>query len=306
MRSIHFPLRVASGALTFLAFSAYGCVDDFEIGRDAFESHAGGEGGETSAAGGAPSAGGDTGCRPVACQDKVYDCGDCSDNDQDGVADSADMECTGACDDTEDSFYGGIPGQNNAPCRQDCYFDSNSGVGDDECYWSHECDVESVAENGYPPSGDASCAYDLNAMVPGSDLSCSALAFSQSDKCNTVCRPVTPNGCDCFGCCQLDRRRNDYVFIGSTIDGQGSCNESNIDDQEACRPCTPVQSCFNECMPCEQCVGGAPDPSCEGGGGAPSVSQRCDQGVTPCGQVGEPECPAEEYCITGCCVVVLK
>jgi hypothetical protein len=35
MRSIRFSLRAALGALTFLAFRASGCVDNFEIGRDA-------------------------------------------------------------------------------------------------------------------------------------------------------------------------------------------------------------------------------------------------------------------------------
>jgi hypothetical protein len=308
MRSNRFLPTAALGALMFFAFRASGCVDNFEIGRDALGSDAGGEGGAAMTAGGAPGAGGDGACRPVACRQKVYACGDCVDNDMDGALDSADVECTGACDDTEDSFYGGIPGQNNAPCRQDCYFDSNSGSGDDGCYWTHECDVESVAENGYPPSGNASCAYNASATVPGSDLMCSGLASSQTDQCNDVCRAVTPNGCDCFGCCELPGRSNEYVFIGSTVDGQGSCNESNIDDPTACRPCTPVQSCFNECTPCEHCVGGVtPEPSCaDGEAGAPGVSERCDQEGTPCGQVGEPECPAEEYCITGCCVVVLK
>jgi hypothetical protein len=315
MRSIRFSPRAALGALTFLAFRASGCVDNFEIGRDALGSNAGGEGGELGGSGGAPDAGGGPatggtgGCTPVKCQGKgPYACGDCLDNDDDGATDSADAACTGPCDDTEDSFFGGIPGQNNAPCNQDCYFDSNSGFGDDQCYWTHECDDHSIGPD-YPPSGDASCAYNASATVPGTDASCGELFRFQSDRCVLeLCRPVVPNGCDCFGCCQLDGRSNRYVFIGSTVDGQPSCNESTISDPSACRPCTPVLSCFNSCEPCEHCVGGTlPDPSCVGGdAGGPGVSERCDPGVTPCGQVGEPECPAEEYCITGCCVVVLK
>lgn len=320
MRSTRLPLRATLGALMLLALRVSGCVDTFEIGRDPFgSSAAGGQGGafigsagasEGGAAsnGGASATGGTGACAPVKCQGKgPYACGDCADNDMDGAADSADAECTGPCDDTEDSYFGGIPGQNNAPCKHDCYFDSNSGTGDDDCYWTHECDDHSV-EPDYPPSGDANCAYNAGASVPGTDASCGELFRFQSDRCVDYCRPVVPNGCDCFGCCQLEGRSNRYVFIGSTIDGQPSCDESTITDPSACRPCTPVLSCFNSCEPCEHCVGGTPpDPSCGGSdGGAPAVSERCEPGVTPCGQVGEPECPAEEYCITGCCAVVLK
>ena len=300
-----------------LALRVSGCVDTFEIGQDEFEPNAGGgEGGEAivTGGGGAPTDGGRASanggagaCRPVECQSKgPYACGDCADNDVDGAIDSADVECTGPCDDTEDAFFGGIPGQNNAPCKQDCYFDGNSGPGDDGCFWTHECDDHSVAPD-YAPSNDPSCQYNADATVPGSDATCGQLLRFQSDKCIEECRPVVPNGCDCFGCCQLEGRSNRYVFIGSTVDGQPSCDESNITDTSACRPCTPVLSCFNSCEPCEHCVGGTlPDPSCGGEAGAPNTSGRCDPGVTACGQVGEPECPAEQYCITGCCAVVLR
>ena len=315
MLRFRLPLRAALGALMLLALRVSGCVDSFEIGRDAVGFDAGGEGGDFTGAGGArdaagsPATGGSAGCEPVTCQGKgPYACGDCVDNDLDGAVDAHDIECTGPCDDTEDAFAGGIPGQNNAPCRQDCYFDFNSGSGDDQCYWTHQCDDHSTPESGYAPSGDPGCAYDASATVPGSSGTCGELFRFQNDLCLDYCRPVVPNGCDCFGCCQLEGRSNRYVFLGSTIDGEPSCNASTLGDPNACRPCTPVLSCFNSCEPCEQCVGGTPpDRSCGGGeAGAPAVSERCDPGVTPCGQVGEAECPAEEYCITGCCVVVLR
>lgn len=319
MRSNRLPLRAALGALMLLALRVSGCVDSFEIGRDAIGSgaigaEAGspasvGEGGSGGIAGiGMGSAGddGEGGCVITTCEGKgqPYRCGDCEDNDADGQIDANDVECTGPCDDTEDSFYGAIPGQNNEQqCRKDCYFDNDNGAGNDQCYWTHECDVKSVPEAGYPPSGDPSCAYNANATVPGG-ATCAELATSQAPRCLELCRPLTPNGCDCFGCCELPPRSNQYVFIGSTADRRGTCNQSNLDDPEACRPCTPVLSCLNSCTACEQCIGGAPpDASCGAGtGGGSSMSERCDPGVTPCGQPGEAACRAGEYCITGCCV----
>jgi hypothetical protein len=73
-------------------------------------------------------------CQIKTCQGKVYECGDCLDNDSDCRIDSSDDQCLGPCDNTENSFYGGIPGQNNAPCKQDCYFDADTGAGNDQCY----------------------------------------------------------------------------------------------------------------------------------------------------------------------------
>ena len=109
-------------------------------------------------------------CQVATCQGKVYACGDCIDNDGDCQIDSADDQCLGPCDNTEDSFYGGIPGQNNSPCKSDCYFDQDTGSGNDDCYWSHKCDPLEVAPN-YPPEG-SQCAYNPNANIPGYSGTC--------------------------------------------------------------------------------------------------------------------------------------
>src|SRR5262249_51732889 len=61
-------------------------------------------------------------CYIAPCQGKVYACGDCIDNDGDGLVDSMDPDCLGACQNNEAGFYGSIPGQNNAPCKSDCYW----------------------------------------------------------------------------------------------------------------------------------------------------------------------------------------
>src|ERR1041385_4943073 len=111
-----------------------------------------------------------------------------------------DPDCLGPCQNSESMFFGGIPGQNNAGCVQDCYFDQDSGSGNDDCLWSHKCDPRSVAPD-FPPEG-AAWAYDPNTVVPrqGRAGDCASLQV-QTATCNAVCGPLTPNGCDCFGCC---------------------------------------------------------------------------------------------------------
>src|SRR5262245_61938365 len=58
-------------------------------------------GGASSSASGAPGS--------APCGAHVYECGDTIDNDHDGLIDSQDPDCLGPCDNTENSFYGGIP-----------------------------------------------------------------------------------------------------------------------------------------------------------------------------------------------------
>ena len=67
-------------------------------------------------------------------------CSDGLDNDGDGKIDYADPECVGPLDNDESSFATGIPGDNSDACKQDCFFDGNSGMGDDHCLWQLKCD----------------------------------------------------------------------------------------------------------------------------------------------------------------------
>ncbi|MDI1443992.1 hypothetical protein [Polyangium sp. 6x1] len=234
-------------------------------------------------------------CKVTTCQGKVYACGDCVDNDGDCKTDSADDQCLGPCDNTEDSFYGGIPGQNNSPCKSDCYFDADTGSGNDACYWSHKCDPLSVAPS-YPPEG-SQCAYNPNASIPGYSGTCSMAAQTQSALCDTYCGPLTPNGCDCFGCCLLPWVDH-AVWLGSeNPSGTGSCTLDNVDDPSKCKPCTQVQACDNPCETCEICIG-KPNlpPEC--------AEQQCAPGADKCGLPGQPSCPDGHTCITGCCAPI--
>jgi hypothetical protein len=151
---------------------------------------------------------------------------------------------------------------------------------------------------------------------------------TQTQACMDYCGPLTPNGCDCFGCCELPAGSGDFVWLGSEDgNGNGSCTIADINDPTKCEPCLPVQACLNNCEYCEVCIGKPtiPEECLPGGtGGATSVgaggtgagsgvggtsvggaggtpSMQCPTGVQPCGQPGELPCSTQFYCITGCC-----
>jgi hypothetical protein len=269
---------------------ATGCGKDVTIGFD-FPDGGAGTGGidGSAAASGAPGE-----CEPALCLKVEYECGDCIDNDADGLTDAEDPECLGPCDNTENSFTLGVE-SGATQCREDCAFDRDSGSGNDGCYSSHVCDQESVGPE-YPPTGQAACEYAPDSMVPGTNATCAELRASQSDMCRDYCLPLTPNGCDCFGCCELPARSDRWVWVGGALDQGIGCSLELLGDESACRPCTPVPSCLNECEACEVCAGNAPPSDmCESG------EIECPVGRSTCGP-NLPPCSQGYYCITGCCV----
>ncbi len=198
----------------------------------------------------------------VVCQ-----CSNGIDDDHDGYIDSADPECTGPYDNDESSFATGIPGDNSDPYVQDCFFDGNSGGGNDGCRWDIRCDN--------PPDGQ----HCNNNQLAG----CAA------------CMPLVPNGCDCFGCCDI------YVNnVPHTVRIVDTCTAAVIDNPTLCPPCTKVAACQNPCDPCEVCIGHTPDPSCGAPDGGVAPGQ-CPTGVSPC-IPPDNACPFEYTCITGCCI----
>jgi hypothetical protein len=250
---------------------------DDETGDDGDEGGGGAAGtSSTSGAGGASStsAGGGGVCAAITdCQGHIYQCGDTFDNDMDGLIDLDDYECTTPCDDNETYFKTDLPGQNE-DCKGDCYFDGNSGSGDDQCEWNLQCDVEN-------PGEQIGCEYDP------SHLWCEEKPVT-SDVCEAFCEPLVPNGCDCFGCCKI---AGQYVYL----DGA----ECALDSLENCESCTWAPQCNNPCDgECEICAGeSAADlpPHCT----APS----CPNGVTSC--TNQSDCAAGQFCSTGCCVDVI-
>jgi hypothetical protein len=283
----------AGGIALILSFLAgLGCSSNIEIGRN--QSGVGTAQGGSSGSGGSSGTGG--GCVAVLCQGFGFKCGNCMDDDGDGAIDSEDIHCTGPCDDNEASFAVDIREGTGPACKLDCFFDSDVGSGNDGCNWSHRCDPLSV-EPDYPPSGDPACVYDENATIPGMNALCGEVREDQGAMCLETCGPLVPNGCDCFGCCELPAGSSQFVWLGSPSDVSGGCTEETLDDPSICRRCTQVPGCRNDCDPCEVCVGRtAPDPSCASGG-----TPACPTGMDACG-VEDLRCETGAYCITGCCV----
>jgi hypothetical protein len=234
-------------------------------------------------------------CQPTACSNKIYECGDCLDNDGDGLVDAADPSCWGPCDNNEAGWKGNIPGQvDPGPCvKVDCYFDMDGGAGNDDCHWAGVCD---------PLDPYGWCTYDPEATVPGSGMTCEEAMTTQSLQCAEYCGPLVPNGCDCFGCCEVTLEgETRTVFLGteSRRSGwEGSCGPETLTDPVACAPCTQVPACLNPCEPdsCEICIGQTTlTPGC--------TQAECPPGVQPCLPEHENgDCPEGMACITGCCI----
>jgi hypothetical protein len=247
-------------------------------------------GGTTAVGGGASAVAGAGGLASLAtalCGTSTCLCADGIDNDGDGLVDGFDPECTGPLDNDEGTFATGISGDNKDPKWQDCFFDGNSGAGDDDCRYSTDC---------------------LTGDLPADDPDCVV-----SDQCVDFCSARTPNGCDCFGCCQVtDSSGNDvFVYLDAT------CSTDNLDDTNACPRCEQSTQCGNQCGECELCLGRTeadlPDscfpaaPPDAGTGGTSSVTPpayTCDNGEQVCSL--ELPCPTNEYCQQGCCLTILR
>ncbi|MDB4985281.1 MAG: hypothetical protein JWN04_459 [Myxococcaceae bacterium] len=229
--------------------------------------------------GSGPIARGDAG--QVLCGNAPCACSDGLDNDVDGLVDLADPECVSSWDNDEASFATGIPGDNRDDACQDCFFDGNSGSGDDGCRLPSSC-----LTTGTPSSGQGSCN------------SCVA-----SDRCKNFCEAYTPNGCDCFGCCTVQVGSN----ITKSVLLSSGCNIDG-DVFTGCTTCMPSVSCVNACGRCELCPGKTLDQlpaDCNTtvGVDAGSPTPTCDQGETPCG-AGLASCGSGEACSFGCCILV--
>ncbi len=277
-----------------------------------------------------PDGGGSKLCFPARCAGKEYACGNCKDDDNDGRFDTDDPECLGPCDNSENGLDPAIPGGNSAKCKMDCYFDGDTGAGNDNCYWDHGCDPNTL--NG-KPSPEDSCPYNPGMNLSGSTLTCTTAQTMQSNVCLNYCKPLTPNGCDCFGCCFLGPQAKMNVdgsktgiWLGSyDAAGTPTCNMNTLGDPAKCHVCKMVTSCEKGCGRCQLCIGkdtipadcfpppvdmaGVPPRDLAGadlsGGGGGSDPTLCPptlcQNNQPCGLPGCAACPSGWSCITGCC-----
>jgi hypothetical protein len=234
----------------------------------------------------------------VGCMPGGTQCTNCIDDDKDGLVDWLDPECTGPLDNDEGSYATGIPGDNIDPCKQDCWFDGNSGSGNDGCLFDLRCKKESA---------NAECPYD-----PG--LATTKECAPPSDKCIKYCKPLVPKGCDCDGCCQVydDKGTVHTVKLTST------CTTEALGDPTKCPTCTQIKDCSNPCGKCDFCLGkltlppecypDAGPPPTDGATptdtGTPPPPGTCPDGLKACSP--SSPCPTGEYCLTGCCITPPK
>jgi hypothetical protein len=210
---------------------------------------------------------------PIDCDGTTYQCGDGDDNDGDGKIDLDDPECTGPCDDDESSFQTGLPGD-NVDCKQDCFFDGDSGHGNDGCEWDLKCDPAN-------PGANIMCEYTGGQQ-------CENASPNISDECIMFCEQYTPPGCDCFGCCTVDTPDGPVdIFLNSGPD----CSLDNLD---ACQTCTSqIDMCGEPCVPdtCLVCFGEEEPPEgCD--------DNECTSDM-PCENT--EDCPTDYFCYLDCC-----
>lgn len=222
---------------------------------------------------------GDGGALNILCGNEPCVCADGKDNESDGLIDGFDPECTGPFDNDEGTFATGVPGDNRDPKWQDCFFDGNSGAGDDGCRYHTDC----ITGKATPESDPKMCAV--------------------SEACVNYCEPLVPPGCDCFGCCDVTVNGEKLnILVGE------ACSVADIEDEAKCPRCVPTTACNNECGECELCVGKTleqlpakcfeqvppPDP-----GEMPPPPNSCDGDLKPCGP--DAPCGDQAYCSLGCC-----
>ncbi len=200
-------------------------------------------------------------CGNVACA-----CSNGLDDDGDGLVDGFDPECSAAFDNHEDSFATGVHGEGQDQKCQDCFFDDDSGGA---CKRARSC-----ALDGTDSSGTGACR------------SCAIEAA-----CTESCLPRVPNGCDCYGCCQVWRAG----APAATVLLSARCSLAALDDASLCTRCVQAADCLNPCGDCELCTG-------RGLGDLPA---RCGNAAVCEGGLGctlGADCPALQYCLQGCCV----
>ena len=250
------------------------CGDDGGAAPDA-GGNPGTDGGNNPGTDGGNNPGTDGGTQPVC---GTTQCNNCQDDDGDGFTDGEDVHCISSQDNDESSFATGIPGDNIDSAQPDCFFDGDSGAGNDGC------DIEQ-------------CCL-LGDCEPGTDC-------TVSQECIDFCAPLVPVGCDCFGCCTLcldDNCKDVLTFPDSTP--EWDCNDlNNLDDPLKCPQCTKIDGCDSDCDladgDCILCPGQDP-------GDLPAdcdMQNQCPDGRQTCSAT--QACPSLQYCSNGCCIDIV-
>jgi hypothetical protein len=62
---------------------------------------------------------------------------------------------------------------------------------------------------------------------------------------------LTPNGCDCYGCCEIPLPNMSTVTVLLSL----GCTQEKLTDPSICQPCKQVPDCLNPSDTCEYCLG---------------------------------------------------
>ncbi len=224
---------------------------------------------------------------PVGCVPGAAACNNCLDDDGDGKIDGADPECTGSLDDDEATFATGIPGDNKDAKNQDCFFDGDSGAGNDGCAMPTCClfsdPAECPAEAGGPGLPAGGCP-------------------EVSDKCLEECTPLVPPGCDCFSCCTICNGEGCHDVLTNPAVAP-DCTAERASDPSVCPSCTKVAGCEVSCegdsQDCVLCPGETENdlPATCSGNECPGGASTCTTSI---------ECGDRKFCSNGCCIAVVE
>ena len=279
-----------------------GCAAAFALLLVACGHHAGamnGDGDAGGGGGGGDGGGGGGGDGSVIdsppysgmCDPNGPQCSNCIDDDGDGLVDGFDPQCTGATDNDERSFATGIPGDNKDAVEQDCFFDGDSGAGNDRCN-IHVCCLLGARTKADCTIGQQK--YNPDSCPPPIGTTPTSAA------CIAHCGKLAPPGCDCFGCCTIcdPVAHTCQDILINPADGTGCAT-----DPTKCLHCTKIADCGNPTcggQSCILCPGQDPTTlpsSCNG-------TTTCPNGQMTC--TNDTGCPMGTYCSSGCCIGVIE
>lgn len=253
-----------------------------------------GDGGGTGGDGGV----GTDGSFPGTCTASSAQCSNCIDDDLDGRIDGLDLQCTGPLDNDEATFATGIPGDNKDAVNQDCFFDGDSGAGNDGCN-IHVCCLLGITKKSDCMIGQNQ--FDPNECPPPIGTG------TLSQKCIDTCGKAAPPGCDCFGCCTIclpGTTPAQCFDININPAVSPNCTNDTLSDPTKCLRCTKNTLCgsgtcnANDPTSCILCPGQDPSTLPSSCGGA-----KCPVGSTTC--TSDSGCGSGSYCSNGCCIGVI-
>jgi hypothetical protein len=226
-------------------------------------------------------------------------CSNCIDDDNDGYIDANDIECTTPGDNDEGTFKTGLPGDNVDPKNQDCFFDGDSGAGNDGCN-VHTCCLLGLTTQ--QACNDAGFNGNYNPQQCPPPVGTTQL----SQECKDKCGDAAPPGCDCFGCCTIcDPATSQCYDVDINPVVSPNCTAETLADPNLCKACTKVTDCGPTMCGGETCIlcPGQDEsdlpPGCNG-------TSTCPAGASSCA-MGEA-CPANTFCDTGsgCCLFIIQ